>query len=922
MPGVEILLKSCYCGRGSTAVCGRSLPPPPLMVSSNARLTTSTLASAGATATTGYRTSNVERSNKGMEREWVRKAMAAFQRQLREPDHVWIRRPEARKQFGLSDWDLYALASFHKQNPYESDEQSWTLYRLPDVIQCAKKKYKSEETIMIRYKHYLESEAHKSRHRLNIYGMDAVWEDSTEEPDTTTPSLAIWRKWSASDKAISGAASVWQGLLSNVGIASVKFLVWISTGSSAVFADLMHSGADVANYGYRYSSLLASFGKGRDIDHPYGYGRQRNIAADRSFFILTAVGGMIPMYTATRDLFAHYCSSGMMVSSLPTTATTTALSGSVLGLSSGLGLPVGMFIVSASLEALALNEAYRELRQQNVAMSEAIRSGADIMPVATFLEASSGILGAAIGIAGVVASYCLGSPIPDMMASLLMSGVVSGVGAYLLRRSTQLLLGATLPSDEVEKVIRSLEADAVVVGVYDVKTELVGTTTARFKAEVEFNAEAVTRRRLKIAQANEAVTSPGPTYRALWPYGRASADPVDCVTASMKEASSGGPSSAEDWLMRNDALFLLALTRELKRLERLIRDSLPANKYSYVHVDLEPWSLRDEYTLPAALRTSEGLVRGVWLSFEALQWLAPLPQGPDELRDLLITAFDLDKIATLRAGVELNPHIERMGEGSYCQVVADDYVALRRMSSRETEAMQLRFPEMMMKADELGVTGRVYGYGWCRQHMGGRDRSMCLVQEKLVPVESIMQLDEEELFEVVSKLSLLTFHNDLKLDNIMRDPHDGSLKLIDFDLVSPDCIVIPVTAAQNIIINCREEFPHFPEYAVEFRAYYDYFTFSLTLSGASKLYGLVFDRLIALGKSLKPFLEGVVAALPRERLKDLPFEALVREKSMNAVTVNIFDLAGNAVAHGLGELPEGAFQLVRSNGVYAFREDD
>ncbi|KAF4697463.1 hypothetical protein FOZ60_007548 [Perkinsus olseni] len=757
------------------------------------------------------RTSNVERSNKGMEREWVRKAMAAFQRQLREPDHVWIRRPEARKQFGLSDWDLYALASFHKQNPYESDEQSWTLYRLPDVIQCAKKKYKSEETIMIRYKHYLESEAHKSRHRCGRI----LLRNPTQPP----------RPWPSGGNG------------QRVTKPSVEPLV---------FADLMHSGADVANYGYRYSSLLASFGKGRDIHHPYGYGRQRNIAADRSFFILTAVGGMIPMYTATRDLFAHYCSSGMMVSSLPTTATTTALSGSVLGLSSGLGLPVGMFIVSASLEALALNEAYRELRQQNVAVSEAIRSGADIMPVATFLEAGSGILGAAIGIAGVVASYCLGSPIPDMMASLLMSGVVSGVGAYLLRRSTQLLLGATLPSDEVEKVIRSLEADAVVVGVYDVKTELVGTTTARFKAEVEFNAEAVTRRRLKIAQANEAVTESGPdlpsTVALRTGIGRErlnvlecmgaltfQADPVDCVTASMKEASSGGPSSAEDWLMRNDALFLLALTRELKRLERLIRDSLPANKYSYVHVDLEPW---------------------------------------------------------------------------------------------ETEAMQLRFPEMMMKADELGVTGRVYGYGWCRQHMGGRDRSMCLVQEKLVPVESIMQLDEEELFEVVSKLSLLTFHNDLKLDNIMRDPHDGSLKLIDFDLVSPDCIVIPVTAAQNIIINCREEFPHFPEYAVEFRAYYDYFTFSLTLSGASKLYGLVFDRLIALGKSLKPFLEGVVAALPRERLKDLPFEALVREKSMNAVTVNIFDLAGNAVAHGLGELPEGAFQLVRSNGVYAFREDD
>ncbi|EER01938.1 conserved hypothetical protein [Perkinsus marinus ATCC 50983] len=797
----------------------------------------------------------------GMEREWVRKAMSAFQRQLKEPDHVWIRRPEARKQFGLSDCDLDDLASFHKQNPYESDEQSWTLYRLPDVIQCARKKYKSEETMAIRYKHYLESEAHKSRHRLNIYGMDDVWDDSAEEAEAT-PSLAIWRKWSASDKAISGAASVWQGLLSNVGIASIKFIVWISTGSSAVFADLMHSGADVANYGYRYSSLLASFGKGRDIHHPYGYGRQRNIAADRSFFILTAVGGMIPMYTATKDLFSHYYSS-MMVSSLPaTTATSTALGGSMLGLGSGIALPVGMFLVSASLEALALNEAYRELRQQNVALSEAIRSGADVMPVATFLEAGSGILGAAIGIVGVVRA-----PIACLCPSLEA------------RSGTQLLLGATLPSDEVEMVIRSLEADPVVVGVYDVKTELVGTTTARFKAEVEFNAEAVTRRRLKITQANEAVTSPGPTYRALWPYGRAS-------------------------------LHFKVLSYFKQRKKKSAPSAPPC-----IH------SLKDEYTLPAVLRTNKGLVRGVWLSFEALDWFTPLPRGSGELRDLLITAFDLEKIATFRAGMDINPQVERIGQGSYCQVVADDSVALRRMSSRETERLQLRFPEMMMRAADLGVTGRVYGYGWCRQHMGGRDHSMCLVQERLVPVESLSEIDEDQLFEVVTKLSILTFHNDLKLDNIMKDPRDGSLKLIDFDLVSPDCLVIPVTASQNIIINCKEDFPNFSENAVEFRAYYDYFTFSLTLSGASQLYTLVLNRLIALGRSLKPFLEGVVAVLSTGQLAAPPFEALVREKSINAVTVNIFDLYGNAVAHGMNEPPEGAFQLIESNGVYAFREE-
>ena len=44
---------------------------------------------------------------------------------------------------------------------------------------------------------------------------------------------------------------------------------------------------------------------------------------------------------------------------------------------------------------------------------------------------------------------------------------------------------------------------------------------------------------------------------------------------------------AEDWVMRNDALFLMALTSELTRLETIIRDALP--EFKYVHVDLEPW---------------------------------------------------------------------------------------------------------------------------------------------------------------------------------------------------------------------------------------------------------------------------------------------------------------------------------------------
>ena len=44
---------------------------------------------------------------------------------------------------------------------------------------------------------------------------------------------------------------------------------------------------------------------------------------------------------------------------------------------------------------------------------------------------------------------------------------------------------------------------------------------------------------------------------------------------------------AEDWVMRNDALFLMALTKEIQRIETIVRDALP--EFRRVHVDLEPW---------------------------------------------------------------------------------------------------------------------------------------------------------------------------------------------------------------------------------------------------------------------------------------------------------------------------------------------
>merc|ERR1719401_1472534 len=82
-----------------------------------------------------------------------------------------------------------------------------------------------------------------------------------------------------------------------------------------------------------------------------------------------------------------------------------------------------------------------------------------------------------------------------------MASSVGAVSLGLLHRSGEALLGRTLPMKRVELIVERLEERATIFAVYDVKTEVVGTDTVRFKAEVHFNSEAITKCILQIGSA-------------------------------------------------------------------------------------------------------------------------------------------------------------------------------------------------------------------------------------------------------------------------------------------------------------------------------------------------------------------------------------------------------------------------------------
>jgi len=519
---------------------------------------------------------------------------------LRQPPHLWVRGSEARRKFALTREDLSSLSFFTKESPYEQHMPPFRQYSLREVVELALRKHGEEALLQHFWSRFLPSTRVNSRLEPSVYG--SIYKEDEEDDAGVGGKDGYTQKkyWynAPSTSTVEGRQSVLQGLRTNVAICSVKTGVWIMTGSHVVFADLMHSIADVANYSYRLMELNRS-ARTRDLSHPYGYAPLRYITADRSFVFLFFVGGVCPVVTGLRELMEFQA---------PVCDVFAA--------------PALVFAVSAVLEGAAVKAAYREILSQ--ATKEQIvpsrrlptdlgkvfgylRHGRDVMSTATFTEASSGVLGAAVGLGGLWASWYLQTGVPDVLCSIVMGSLVCGVSTFLMRKSGNALLGQTLPPWRVQALVSRLEAHSSVSGVFDVKTELVGTDTVRFKAEVQFHPQAVTERILQ-AGLDNGNSGIGSTAAA---DGRADPDPQQeaharaygilsaRLQATLPELSAVATLAATrveapdrvavvaPWLCRNNDLFYESLVWELKDVERVLRAEL--RDFKNVHIDLEPW---------------------------------------------------------------------------------------------------------------------------------------------------------------------------------------------------------------------------------------------------------------------------------------------------------------------------------------------
>ena len=179
----------------------------------------------------------------------------------------------------------------------------------------------------------------------------------------------------------------------------------------------------------------------------------------------------------------------------------------------------------------------------------------DPLNPAVLLEDSVAVIGVGIAGTSILLTHVTGQLVWDAVGSIAVGGLLGAVAVFVINKNIK-FLGQT-PALRTDAVVSMLRGDAMVLSVQDVKSVMVSPQTARFKAEIHFNPQLLSRKYLS-AHNNLAEV-----HRAC--------------------KSVGSEAEAQVVFERYGTFLMATLSLEVDRLEHMITQAYPEFKY----IDLE-----------------------------------------------------------------------------------------------------------------------------------------------------------------------------------------------------------------------------------------------------------------------------------------------------------------------------------------------
>jgi cation diffusion facilitator family transporter len=314
---------------------------------------------------------------------------------------------------------------------------------------------------------------------------------------------------SSSIPASEQRVAVITALAANVAIAVAKFGASAITGSSAMFAESLHSLADSVN------EVLLLMGARRsrrpaDLRHPFGHARYRYVYAFIVSLTVFWIGGVLAVIEGVSHLSADE------------TLVDARWAFAVLG-------------VAAVLEGLSLRTTVRASRPTKGLLSWRqllqVTKAPEIIVV--FLEDLGALIGILIAFLGVTLATVTGLQAWDAMASIAIGILLMSIGLAVNRETQSLLIGESAAVEVVFAIREAIAGTDGIAAVIELRTIHVGPDDLVVAAGIEVDssrsAAAITR---AIVEAEARVREVSPFRTVIYLEPRLPAPPTTPEGAS------------------------------------------------------------------------------------------------------------------------------------------------------------------------------------------------------------------------------------------------------------------------------------------------------------------------------------------------------------------------------------------------------
>lgn len=259
--------------------------------------------------------------------------------------------------------------------------------------------------------------------------------------------------------------AVWGAIVANLVIAVAKFVAAAVSGSSATFAEGIHSVVDTGN------ELLLLLGIRRskqrpDALHPFGYGNELYFWSLVVAMLLFAIGGGMSTYEGVRA-FLH-----------PAPAGNPTWNYVVLGTA---------FVAEGTSWLIAVRALRRG--KKPASLWRLIRASKDPSKFLVVGEDTAALAGLVVALVGTLAGQLTHSHIPDACASIIIGLLLCGMAFFLTLETKDLLIGESARADVIEELTRAMGEGAVVTSLKPPMTMHLGPYKVLVNAELMVQAD-------------------------------------------------------------------------------------------------------------------------------------------------------------------------------------------------------------------------------------------------------------------------------------------------------------------------------------------------------------------------------------------------------------------------------------------------